>query len=141
MNKTGFSRRTFFKGAMAVASLWMLNAWDKVVSTQLVSLQKKRWKFPFYSNKKITFFDEFIVVNDKSNTQVFSAHCTHLGCLIHDVKDGKLVCPCHGSTYDLAGRVFQGVPAPLNLVVPEHSYPKENVLLVGVAPDESKGDA
>lgn len=108
MNKTGFSRRTFFKGALAVASLWMLNAWDKVVSTQLVSLEKKRWKFPFNSNKKIAFFDEFIVVNDKSNMQVLSAHCTHLGCLIHEVKDGKLICPCHGSEFSLSGDALKG---------------------------------
>ncbi len=77
--------------------------------------------------------------------------CTHLGCAptyeketmgtyVEGIKNG-FFCPCHGSTYDLAGRVFQGVPAPLNLVIPDHSYPKENTLLIGVAPDENKGEA
>ena len=41
----------------------------------------------------------------------------------------------------MAGRVFQGVPAPLNLVVPDHSFIDDNTLLVGVAPDANKGDA
>jgi ubiquinol-cytochrome c reductase iron-sulfur subunit len=68
--------------------------------------------------------------------------CTHLGCsptfrpelapadIGPDWKGGFL-CPCHGSRFDLAGRVFQGVPAPTNLVVPRYKYLSENVLLVG----------
>jgi len=73
--------------------------------------------------------------------------CTHLGCAPTYEKDtmGERVkgiengffCPCHGSTYDMSGRVFQGVPAPLNLVVPEHSYPSKDTLLIGVG----QGDA
>jgi ubiquinol-cytochrome c reductase iron-sulfur subunit len=68
--------------------------------------------------------------------------CTHLGCAptyhkgdfaekVEGVSHG-FFCPCHGSKFDMAGRVFQGVPAPLNLVVPEHSFPSENTLLIGV---------
>lgn len=77
--------------------------------------------------------------------------CTHLGCaptphvgdfeqFVEGVTDG-FFCPCHGSKFDMAGRVFQGVPAPLNLVVPDHSFIDDNTLLVGVAPDASKGEA
>lgn len=73
--------------------------------------------------------------------------CTHLGCApthhkgdfeqhVEGVKDG-FFCPCHGSKFDMAGRVFQSVPAPLNLVVPEHSFPKEDTLLIGVGPGEA----
>jgi len=73
--------------------------------------------------------------------------CTHLGCApsyekgvfnerVEALEDG-FFCPCHGSTYDLAGRVFQGVPAPLNLVVPEHSFPSDGVLLIGVGQGEA----
>ncbi|MFD2164998.1 ubiquinol-cytochrome c reductase iron-sulfur subunit [Thalassotalea euphylliae] len=73
--------------------------------------------------------------------------CTHLGCApthhkgdfeqhVAGVKDG-FFCPCHGSKFDMAGRVFAGVPAPLNLAVPEHSFPKENTLLIGVAPGDA----
>ncbi|WP_058554256.1 ubiquinol-cytochrome c reductase iron-sulfur subunit [Thiohalocapsa sp. ML1] len=68
--------------------------------------------------------------------------CTHLGCaptyrpefapddLGKDWKGGWF-CPCHGSKFDLAGRVFKGVPAPTNLVIPKHKYVNENTILVG----------
>jgi ubiquinol-cytochrome c reductase iron-sulfur subunit len=69
--------------------------------------------------------------------------CTHLGCsptyrpdvgaadLGGDAWKGGFFCPCHGSRFDLAGRVFKGVPAPLNLEVPPHRYLSENEILVG----------
>jgi ubiquinol-cytochrome c reductase iron-sulfur subunit len=44
---------------------------------------------------------------------------------------GGFYCPCHGSKFDLAGRVWKGVPAPLNLVVPPHRYVGESTILVG----------
>lgn len=57
--------------------------------------------------------------------------CTHLGCVpLYKPKIGEVdqswiggfFCPCHGSRFDLAGRVFKGVPAPCNLVIPPHKY-------------------
>lgn len=73
--------------------------------------------------------------------------CTHLGCspLFIDGNFGEQVegvaygflCPCHGSKFDMAGRVFQGVPAPLNLVVPPHYFVDDNTIMVGV----DKGEA
>ena len=73
--------------------------------------------------------------------------CTHLGCapthhkgdfgeFVEGVKDG-FFCPCHGSKFDMAGRVFQSVPAPTNLMVPEHSFPTEDTLLIGVSGGEA----
>src|SRR5579864_3934885 len=66
--------------------------------------------------------------------------CTHLGCLpkqrfsageLYPSWPGGFHCPCHGSRFDLAGRVFGGSPASVNLVVPPYSYPKETLLLIG----------
>src|SRR5690554_3710731 len=69
--------------------------------------------------------------------------CTHLGCapsfrpevapadLGPDWKGGYF-CPCHGSRYDLAGRVFKAQPAPLNLPVPPQSYESDDVIVIGV---------
>jgi ubiquinol-cytochrome c reductase iron-sulfur subunit len=69
--------------------------------------------------------------------------CTHLGCsptyrpeiapadLGADWKGG-FYCPCHGSLFDLAGRVYSGVPAPTNLVVPPHQYLSNDLILIGV---------
>ena len=78
----------------------------------------------------------------KPEISVLVGICTHLGCsptfrpevapadLGPDWKGGYF-CPCHGSKFDLAGRVFQGVPAPLNLVVPPHYYVSDRTILVG----------
>lgn len=62
--------------------------------------------------------------------------CTHLGCspaYYSSVKGGagQFFCPCHGSRFDLAGRVFKNVPAPTNLVVPRHGYVSASELLIG----------
>lgn len=70
--------------------------------------------------------------------------CTHLGCapkyrpevgaadLGGDDWMGGFFCPCHGSKFDLAGRVYSGVPASQNLVVPPYSFEGDNVLVIGV---------
>lgn len=66
--------------------------------------------------------------------------CTHLGCVPNFRPDlggveagwpGGFFCPCHGSKFDLAGRVYKGVPAPLNLPVPPHRYTAENIIIIG----------
>ncbi|XP_076448929.1 cytochrome b-c1 complex subunit Rieske, mitochondrial-like [Babylonia areolata] len=58
--------------------------------------------------------------------------CTHLGCvpLANAGEYGGYYCPCHGSHYDASGRIRKG-PAPLNLEVPEYSFPEEGLLVVG----------
>lgn len=58
--------------------------------------------------------------------------CTHLGCVpIGEAGDfGGWFCPCHGSHYDISGRIRKG-PAPLNLAVPPYSFPTEDTLLIG----------
>jgi ubiquinol-cytochrome c reductase iron-sulfur subunit len=80
----------------------------------------------------------------KPGVLVVVGSCTHLGCSPmprFEAGDpdlggadwpGGFFCACHGSKFDLAGRVWRGVPAPLNLVVPPHSYLSESTLLVGV---------
>lgn len=66
--------------------------------------------------------------------------CTHLGCIPTYRPDvgsvsphwmGGFFCPCHGSAFDLAGRVFKDVPAPTNLVIPPYYYVSDTVLLIG----------
>lgn len=79
----------------------------------------------------------------KKEFLVLTGICTHLGCspLYEPEKakveaswEGGFYCPCHGSKFDLAGRVYKGVPAPKNLEVPPHSYKEgaDNVLTIGV---------
>ena len=74
--------------------------------------------------------------------------CTHLGCspqfrpelsaldLGNDWLGGYF-CPCHGSKFDLAGRVYKSVPAPTNLIVPPHSFESDNLLVIGVDEEQA----
>jgi ubiquinol-cytochrome c reductase iron-sulfur subunit len=78
----------------------------------------------------------------KPNYWVGVGICTHLGCSptyrpdvapedLGPAWKGGFFCPCHGSRFDLAGRVYKGVPAPTNLVVPQHTYLSDTTILVG----------
>jgi ubiquinol-cytochrome c reductase iron-sulfur subunit len=83
----------------------------------------------------------------KDNIWVAIGICTHLGCSPSSKFSegssqgmpgdwlGGFLCPCHGSTFDLAGRVFKDKPAPTNLEIPPHAYLTDTRLVIG----ESKG--
>ncbi len=79
---------------------------------------------------------------------VMVAICTHLGCVpdfFGEIKPepfdpdwkGGFFCPCHKSRYDIAGRVFNGVPAPLNMVIPPYHFVDDTHVLIGVNPGET----
>lgn len=81
----------------------------------------------------------------KPEISVLVGLCTHLGCspeMAAEIKPepydpnwkGGYFCPCHKSRFDMAGRVFQGVPAPTNLVVPPHFYQDDNTIVIGLDP-------
>lgn len=84
----------------------------------------------------------------KPEVLVLVGICTHLGCSPQtkgvDAKaemgadwPGGFLCPCHGSKFDLAGRVYKGAPAPKNLEVPEHMFLSDTRIVIGQ--DEKKG--
>jgi ubiquinol-cytochrome c reductase iron-sulfur subunit len=86
----------------------------------------------------------------KSGLLVLVGICTHLGCSpdrrleagavsgLGDDWKGGFFCPCHGSKFDLAGRVYKNVPAPTNLVVPPHSFLSDTRIVIGA---DQKGAA
>ena len=74
--------------------------------------------------------------------------CTHLGCAPSFRPEvapadlgaewvGGYFCPCYGSRYDLAGRVYKAQPAPLNLPVPPHTYESDDVIVIGVDQEQA----
>jgi ubiquinol-cytochrome c reductase iron-sulfur subunit len=78
----------------------------------------------------------------KPEILVMISSCTHLGCVPINRFEvapadlgpdwvGGFFCPCHGSKFDLSGRVFSGVPAPLNLEVPPYRFVGDSILLIG----------
>jgi ubiquinol-cytochrome c reductase iron-sulfur subunit len=99
---------------------------------------KKPMQPPYAANATRAIKDEFLVV---------VGICTHLGCSPVDKFakqaeafdpnwQGGFYCPCHGSLFDLAGRVYKNRPAPDNLVVPPHTYLSDTRILIG---EDSKG--
>lgn len=78
-------------------------------------------------NEKLPFSSFLILLINK-----FLGVCTHLGCVpIGEAGDyGGWFCPCHGSHYDISGRIRKG-PAPMNLEVPSYSFPQETSLVIG----------
>jgi len=89
----------------------------------------------FAQNETRALKEEYLVVN---------MHCTHLGCVPQMVPQvgpqsfqenwkGGFFCPCHKSKFDMAGRVYTGVPAPTNLKIPPYSYIDNRTLLIGVS--------
>ena len=79
----------------------------------------------------------------KPQISVLVGLCTHLGCspeMKAEIKPepfdpewkGGYFCPCHKSRFDMAGRVFSGVPAPINLLVPPHHYESDTSIVIGV---------
>jgi ubiquinol-cytochrome c reductase iron-sulfur subunit len=73
----------------------------------------------------------------KAEFLIVEGICTHLGCSptyqpeITTDFEGGFFCPCHGSKFDLAGRVYSGVPAPTNLTIPPHYFVSDDVILIG----------
>lgn len=91
----------------------------------------------FAQNEGRALREEYLVVN---------MHCTHLGCVpqvvptvgaepFDDDWKGGFFCPCHKSKFDMAGRVYKGVPAPTNLRIPPYSFMDDKTLLIGVSPE------
>ena len=83
----------------------------------------------------------------KPEVLVMVGSCTHLGFSptfrpdhpapeIHSNWQGGYFCPCHGSMFDHAGRVYKGVPAPLNLLVPPHRYESDTMVVIGEDPKD-----
>ncbi len=110
---------------------------DPKLLAQLRDPDSDNWQQPEYAkNWSRSIKPEFLVL---------VGICTHLGCVpLFDPQPdptnpapdwlGGFFCPCHGSKYDLAGRVFQGVPAPYNLPVPPYHFPDDKTLRVGQNP-------
>lgn len=110
----------------------------KAVESHLRDPESQEEQQPLYAQ------NEFRSVNPE--ILVMIGRCTHLGCspsyrpdypaedLGADWKGG-FFCPCHGSKFDLAGRVYKGVPAPLNMPVPPHRYEGDTTIVVGEDPE------
>jgi len=129
--------------------VWIVNRTDKnladlaTLEAKLTDVSSKGSKQPEYA------MNEHRSRADNKNILVMVGICTHLGCSPKHFPDlapagfedgwvGGFFCPCHGSTFDLAGRVYKGAPAPSNLEVPKYKFLSDTTILVG---DDSEGVA
>jgi len=128
--------------------VWILNRTQEMLATletleqddQLADPNSEKNQQPDYAKNRTRSI--------KPEILVAVGLCTHLGCSPVFRKEiapedlgpdwlGGFFCPCHGSKFDLAGRVYSNLPAPTNMVVPPHTYLTDTRLLVGAESKES----
>jgi len=126
--------------------VWVLNRTPEMLETlikvegELADPNSEKQQQPEYAKNRTRSIKPEILVTE--------GVCTHLGCSPVFRKDiapadlgpdwlGGFFCPCHGSKFDLAGRVYKSVPAPTNMVVPPHVYLSDSRLLIGATSEGS----
>ncbi|CAG4917143.1 Cytochrome b6-f complex iron-sulfur subunit [Paraburkholderia saeva] len=132
--------------------VWIINRTDRMLADVKKADQEVAdpdSKKPFTMPEPDYCKNEYRSRADRKNIFVAVAVCTHLGCTptprfqegaqpnLPDDWPGGFLCPCHGSTYDMAGRVFKNKPAPQNLDIPPYMF-TGNTLLIG---KDEKGEA
>ena len=109
-----------------------LYVWKQMAGAAGASALRRKVVLPF-SSRLVSFYKDYLVVNRRQKITVLSAHCSHLGCIINKVEGDKLVCPCHGSEFDLEGRAVKG---PAYKPLPSYRYEKKEGQIV-VEPEEA----
>lgn len=105
------SRRELFSKALHLFWLapaaWLLGG--LVRRTEATEEARERTiELPLASGEAVRFTDDVILIRVGSDFSAYSAACTHMGCRIQRVEGGQLVCPCHGSSFNLRGEVVRG---------------------------------
>jgi len=133
--------------------VWVLNRTDRMladVKKAVPQLADPNTEHPFSMPLPDYCKNDYRSRADHKNVLVAVAVCTHLGCTpiarfqegpqpnLPDDWPGGFLCPCHGSTYDLAGRVFKNKPAPQNLDIPPFMFTSATQLVIG---KDEKGEA
>ncbi|MDR2876160.1 MAG: ubiquinol-cytochrome c reductase iron-sulfur subunit [Methylobacillus sp.] len=122
--------------------VWLINRTDEMLA-QLDKIDAKLLNDPKLDVPQQPDYAKNPTRSIKPNLMVMLGICTHLGCSptsklkpggeegMGNDWPGGFYCPCHGSKFDLEGRVFAGSPAPINLEVPPHKYLSDTRLLIG----------
>ena len=109
------NRKKFLKIAAAAIVLPFLVIWDNIVRRTIKQRSiNSKITLPADVPSGITFYKSIILNRVDNDLQIFSSRCTHLGCKIIKLEDGKLICPCHGSQFNPHGKVLKG-PAAASL--------------------------
>lgn len=123
--------------------VWIIRRTEEMINN-IKNRDKDLFKDPESTGgSKQPVYVDGILRSSKPEIAVIVGICTHLGCspqFVPEVKPqpfyndwvGGFFCPCHGSTFDLAGRVYTGVPAAVNLEIPPYKYIDDENIIVGV---------
>ncbi len=126
--------------------VWILNRTDRMMADVVKAdpeLADPNSEHPFSMPMPEYCKNEYRSRPEHKNILVAVAVCTHLGCTptprfnegpqpnLPDDWPGGFLCPCHGSTYDLAGRVFKNKPAPQNLDIPRYMFTSPTQIVIG----------
>ena len=107
-------RRTFLHLILASAAAALLAAWGLLGSARRKAAASRRVSLAAPTVDGVTFEQDVLLIRRGAELRAFWSRCPHLGCRIQRVDGEQLVCPCHGSRFDLAGRVLTG-PATSDL--------------------------
>lgn len=108
LDKGEQSRRNFFKTLIGFALAGSALLIGKMVKTNNSIYERKSVTLSLESGNGVSFADDFIIVRKDGNINVFSSKCTHLGCKINETSENALLCPCHGSKFNLDGVPVSG---------------------------------
>jgi cytochrome b6-f complex iron-sulfur subunit len=122
---TKHDRRTFFRWAGIAVIGGIAVLWNRLVGTEQKLTTSQKITVPFDPTREYTFHEDFIIINQPDALTVLSTKCTHLGCRIREVNNDQLICPCHGSVYNLEGKPIKG-PAATPLARPHYAIDDSN---------------
>ncbi len=108
MKEKKYSRRNWLKRFTQLLGVPLLFLWYKAARQAEKISAKRKLYLPVEINGEIMFLGEAILTHTAAGMQVFSAHCTHLGCVIDHQQNGEMICPCHGSRFTTGGQVLNG---------------------------------
>ncbi len=105
------SRRQFFKKAphlfWLAPAAWLLSGLVRRTE-ETGEIRERTVELPLESGEAVRFAEEVILIRVGNGFRAFSAACTHMGCRIQRVEGEELVCPCHGSRFNMSGEVLRG---------------------------------
>lgn len=103
------SSKAFFKWASLALLIPFYKIWETTINAPHVTANVTQ-KLTLDKNfgEGVHFFEKVILVKNKDEIRLMASTCSHLGCQINKVENGELVCPCHGSRYDLQGKPLKG---------------------------------
>ena len=115
MKPLKINRKKFLKLSVSAIVLPFLVIWDNFVErTVKQHSSNSRITLPTDIQQGVTFFKSVIINKNDKELNILSSRCTHLGCKINKLENDKLICPCHGSQFNLDGNVIKG-PATASL--------------------------